>query len=167
MNFIEEAIKTKSPNFYSEKVSELFWEDVSQSFIQYGESLDDIKKTLFYGKIDFTEGSIPNLNTKVGHLDEDIVHGILGVATEGVELVQALAKSMQSGEEIDLVNIKEEMGDVFWYLAILANRLGVSFEDVQETVIKKLRHRFPDKFSNEKANDRDLDGERQILENGK
>jgi hypothetical protein len=51
-----------------------------------------------------------------------------------------------------------------WYLAILADDLGVSFEQMWEKNINKLKKRYPDKYSHDKALNRDTDAERKILE---
>lgn len=56
-------------------------------------------------------------------------------------------------------NIREkivnELGDVFWYLVILMDRLGISFEEVASVNIAKRRKRYPDGFSTERANNRE------------
>ena len=67
----------------------------------------------------------------------------------------------------DIVNLLEENGDINWYQAIMMDALGGDWEQILETNIKKLRKRFPDKFTNEDANNRDLDAEREILEENK
>ena len=67
-------------------------------------------------------------------------------------------------DELDLVNVKEEIGDLLWYIAIMLNVLDTDFETVMRTNIAKLKARYPDKFTEEKATHRDLNKERQILE---
>lgn len=44
---------------------------------------------------------------------EIMLHGAIGIVTELGEILQAL-----NGRLIDVVNIKEEIGDVLWYLSI-------------------------------------------------
>jgi NTP pyrophosphatase (non-canonical NTP hydrolase) len=58
------------------------------------------------------------------------------------------------GKKLDTQNLTEELGDLFWYIAIMANRLGVSFEDIQERNIKKLNKRFSNGFSEKEANEK-------------
>jgi len=65
---------------------------------------------------------------------------------------------------LDRVNMAEEVGDLFWYIAIIAYELGFEFESVMEKNIEKLKARYGEKFSQEKANLRDLAQERSILE---
>jgi len=95
-----------------------------------------------------------------------ILHAAMGMVTEAGELMDAMKKHIIYGKPIDIVNVAEEMGDSFWYQALLAKTLGVTFEQVQEVNIKKLKARYPDKFTEHSALNRDLDNERKILENG-
>lgn len=49
-------------------------------------------------------------------------------------------------------------------MAVMADTLGVSFDDIQEKNIAKLKARYGAKFSEVAALNRDLDTERKILE---
>jgi uncharacterized protein YabN with tetrapyrrole methylase and pyrophosphatase domain len=62
------------------------------------------------------------------------------------------------------VNLAEEMGDLFWYIAVICDALEVSFEDVMERNIAKLKARYGDKFTEHAATNRNLEEERRILE---
>lgn len=48
--------------------------------------------------------------------------------------------------------------------ALALNALGSDFGSVMERNIEKLKARYPDKFTEDKATNRDLDTERKILE---
>ena len=65
---------------------------------------------------------------------------------------------------MDVVNILEENGDINWYQAIMMDACGGDWGDILENNIEKLKERFPEKFTNEDALNRDLDAERAILE---
>lgn len=93
-----------------------------------------------------------------------IEHAVMGLVTESAECMDALKKSKIYGKELDTVNLVEEAGDIMWYLAILADELGVSFEDMWEKNIAKLRVRFPEKYTDHHAENRDLATERATLE---
>lgn len=93
-----------------------------------------------------------------------LLHAGIGLSTEAGEFLDALKKHIFYGKELDRVNLKEEMGDLFWYLAIACDELGVEFEPLMETNIAKLKARYGEKFSEHKAENRDLDTERTILE---
>lgn len=93
-----------------------------------------------------------------------LLHTGMGLATESAEFLDALKKAIYYGKELDKVNLAEEMGDILWYCATALDELGVSFEEVMEKNIAKLEARYPEKFTEEKAENRDLEVERGILE---
>lgn len=92
------------------------------------------------------------------------VHAFFGLLTEVGELADAVKRHIFYGAPLDRTNIKEEAGDVFWYLAILLDDCGVSFEDCMVANIAKLKARYPGKFDAGQAVNRDLGAERQALE---
>lgn len=94
-------------------------------------------------------------------MDARYLHSVIGIFTEAGELLQTLGK--QKGQ-LNLVNIAEETGDVFWYLALLSDSTGLDVENSMDMVINKLKSRYADKFTTEEAINRDLDTERQVLE---
>ena len=99
-----------------------------------------------------------------GDVTPRIEHAIMGITTEAGELMDAVKKTKIYGKPLDIVNLLEEAGDTMWYLAILADALGVSFEEIWQKNIAKLQKRYPEKFSHENALQRDTDAERKILE---
>lgn len=171
-NYIEDANRTKSTSYYPGKVELSRFLQTLNGAIGHLNELDRIKKALFYGKPIFP-GHTPIGDTcdllPIYVLGEnpsvavDILHGIIGKATEGCELLEALEDAIQSGKMIDYVNLGEEIGDGQWYDAILAKAIGVSFESVQRVNIAKLRKRYPEKFTDDDAINRDVAAERVIL----
>ena len=156
-----------------------------------GRMLDQVKKHVFYGKeyaaesfnVDFQsiiqtlqhltlirlngtpeemgEEDIPEINPR-------LFHAIIGIATEATELCEALYSTMM-GKEVDLVNLREENGDINWYQAIFYDEMTAlgypgTWEDDLVRNIDKLKARFPDKFTNENAINRNVESEREILE---
>ena len=99
-----------------------------------------------------------------GDITAPIEHGVMGLVTESAELMSLVKKSKIYGKALDRVAMAEEAGDVMWYLALLANELGISFEDLWEMNIKKLKQRYPEKFTAEQALNRDHEAERKVLE---
>ena len=101
---------------------------------------------------------------KTGEVTPRIEHAIFGIVTEAGELMDCIKKAKIYGQKLDKVNLAEEAGDAMWYLAILSDALGVSFEDLWDKNIRKLKARFPEKYSDEKAKTRNLKKERKELE---
>lgn len=94
----------------------------------------------------------------------DNVHMILGMQTESAELSDVFKKNIAYGREIDWTNIKEEIGDLMWYIANICNINKWDLREILETNINKLEARYPEKFTEDKALNRNLDVERKILE---
>lgn len=94
----------------------------------------------------------------------DLLHCAIGASTEANELLDAFKKHMFYGKPLDIVNIGEEIADQLWYLTNLARLLNLNIEELLNKNIEKLRVRFPDKFSEEKAINRDVNAERKKLE---
>lgn len=162
--YFEDAKRTVSHKFYAENVSadDLF--ETTLAFESVGCKLDDIKKSLYYDKFDLNDTNQIGVNDVAERIGVDTLHGILGIATEGVELIQAINKTIATKEEFDVVNMKEEIGDIMWYIALLCNTHNIDLKQVMQTNINKLKQRFPEKFTTDNANNRDLRAVREILE---
>lgn len=93
-----------------------------------------------------------------------LIHASFGMNTEQAEFQDALKKSIFYNKPLDLINLKEELGDMLWYTAIACNELKIDLEDVMATVIRKLKKRYPEKYTDDLANTRDLFEERKALE---
>ncbi len=98
-------------------------------------------------------------------IDPVIEHSIDGIASEAGELVDAAKRVKWYGTDIDFTNILEECGDVLFYLDKLIRQCGSSFEKVMQMNMSKLAKRYNNfELTKEQAVNRDLDGERKILE---
>ncbi len=78
----------------------------------------------------------------------------LGLAGESGEVCDLIKKHIGHGHDLDLGKVREELGDVLWYLAGLAEVLGLNLSDIAQTNIAKLARRYPDGFSHEASRNR-------------
>ena len=81
----------------------------------------------------------------------DLLHAGIGMCTETGEFQDALKKHIFYGQPLDILNLKEELSDVMWYVALGAEAAGTSIENLMIGVINKLKARYPDSFSEEYA----------------
>jgi len=162
-NYIADSARTASSTYFTDKVTEQEVKETFDSFAEIGQVLDNQKRRLFYGKGDALSGGEVN-GFSIEKLNGNIVHAIYGLCTEAGEISEAFLKATAKGK-FDEVNLKEEAGDLLWYLAMLFRELGTDFDEVATTNINKLKARFPEKFTQNNAYNRDLDTERNILEN--
>jgi len=104
--------------------------------------------------------SMVSLGSKLG----DELHMAMGLVTEAGEFLDVYKKMHAYEKKIDYVNLKEELGDILWYVANFCNVNKWTMEEVMETNINKLKVRFPEKFTQENAINRNLEEERKVLE---
>lgn len=93
-----------------------------------------------------------------------LMHAAFGLSTEAGEFLDAMKKHVFYGKDLDRVNLREELGDLFWYIAIACDELNVEFEPIMQRNIEKLKARYGEKFTEEAAENRNLNKEREILE---
>lgn len=109
------------------------------------------------------EGMIGAMERLTDPATIQLLHAGMGLCTEGGEFLDNLKKHIFYGSELDLVNLKEEGGDSIWYLARAFQTLGTKFSTEAERVLAKLKLRYPEKFTLEHAENRDLEAERELL----
>ena len=91
-----------------------------------------------------------NLISEEGKKDM-ITNGVLGLAGECGECCDIVKKYKYQGHDLNKEHLKDELGDVLWYLAETASGLGITLEEVAQYNLDKLHKRYHgDKFN---AND--------------
>ena len=83
-----------------------------------------------------------------------MLHGLMGLNGEAGEAIDILKKVIFQGHELDTEHLAKELGDVAWYLAVTANAIGYSLEDIFKMNIEKLKARYPKGFDTEKSTNR-------------
>lgn len=101
--------------------------------------------------MDFQEYQAAAMRTagRGGSLETTLANAGLGIAGEAGEVADLIKKVVFHGHPLDGVvraKLTKEAGDVLWYLALLAETLGVPLERIAELNIEKLRARYPEGF---------------------
>ena len=112
---------------------------------------------------EYIKNALRTESTKSKGRKKRIQHALMGLTTETGEFTDNFKKHIFYSQKLDEVNMIEEIGDLMWYLAILCDELGISFEEVWDKNIRKLKARFPDKYSHKKVAKRNLQKERKEL----
>lgn len=73
----------------------------------------------------------------------------LGLVGESGEVADQIKKEVFHEHPVDIDSIKKELGDSLHYLVGLATIYGLTFQEIAEANIEKLRTRYPDGFSTE------------------
>lgn len=88
------------------------------------------------------------LQTALNHPEDlmDKTIWVMGIAGEAGEVVEKWKKIVAYKDGVitdeDKKELQKEMGDVVWYIAVLANSLGLTFEEVMQLNVDKLRDRM-------------------------
>lgn len=80
-----------------------------------------------------------------------IDNAVYGLCGELGELVDLIKKAKFQGHTLDKEKAVLELGDVLWYVSMMAKGLDVELEYVAIKNIEKLRKRYGEKFDPEKS----------------
>jgi NTP pyrophosphatase (non-canonical NTP hydrolase) len=86
---------------------------------------------------------------------DQILNFSLGLSGEVGEVIDLIKKEFFQGHKRNNDKLKDEIGDVFWYLTNLCNELGYDIETVLDMNIEKLNKRYPNGFKKEDSENRD------------
>lgn len=85
----------------------------------------------------------------------DLSDYLLGLGGEAGELQNAVKKMLFHGHDWDVAKIKEELGDIIWYVAAIATVIKVDIAEIAQKNIEKLQERYPEGFSIEQSRRRE------------
>lgn len=97
------------------------------------------------------EAILPSLdNSKLS-----VLHAAIGISGESGELLDAVKKHVMYNKPLDVPNVVEELGDLYFYMEALEQVLGLSKEDILQHNINKLSVRYPSgSYSDQQAQER-------------
>lgn len=76
---------------------------------------------------------------------KDLLHWVLGINGESGEIAEKVKKIIRDKggkvSEEDKRELAKEIGDVLWYLAVFAEDLGMSLDDIAQANLAKLQSR--------------------------
>ena len=83
-------------------------------------------------------------STAVYPEEHKVVYPALGLCGEAGEVADKIKKTIRGDSTLEQAtgSIADELGDVLWYLAILADDLGVPLEDIAHWNVDKLQRRM-------------------------
>ena len=90
-------------------------------------------------------------STNFHHIPCNMLHAVIGIAGEAGELLDIIKKRGAYDVPIDDRCLKEEAGDILYYLQMLCNDRGWTLEELKQTNYDKLRLRYPRGFTKDAA----------------
>lgn len=75
----------------------------------------------------------------------EFLHLVLGLVGESGEIAEKVKKIIRDHDsdlsKVDIEDLKKELGDVMWYIAVIADYFDISLSEVGEKNIEKLASR--------------------------
>jgi NTP pyrophosphatase (non-canonical NTP hydrolase) len=83
------------------------------------------------------------ITTAVYHPEFRVIYPVVGLANEAGEALGKVKKVLRRDHTIDAVRERliDELGDCLWYIAVSANDLDISLDDVAQRNLDKLQDR--------------------------
>ena len=131
------------------------------NFSRYEEFVAAVTSDASTNFVDFAD-RIGEADRQGANIERLLTSGV-GINAEGGEFLEIIKKMVFQGKpwnEDNREHLIIELGDLLWYVAQATMALGISFDEVIATNVKKLEKRYPDGsfdiyFSeNRKAGDR-------------
>lgn len=147
---------------------------------ELGRYADVLKKYLFYDKSPVS-GSMGHrtllasqtiisirrsfvMHTEKGHNNVRLLHAILGLITETAELCEMFDEAIRTESNMDGQNLLEEVGDIFWYLALCARFQNFNtFDPYLMSNQSKLIARYGATWTKDAALNRNIENEMNAI----
>ena len=78
---------------------------------------------------------------------EQMLDAAAGLAEEAGEILGVVRKRAFQSRELNREQLKLELGDALWCLAVTARSAGISLDDVAAANVAKLQARYPSGYS--------------------
>jgi len=114
------------------------------NFDRYEEFVSAVTSDCSTNFVDFAD-RIGELDREGANIERLLTAGV-GINAEGGEFLEIVKKMVFQGKPWNADNREHliiELGDIMWYVAQATIALGVSFDDVIATNVKKLEKRYP------------------------
>lgn len=99
---------------------------------------------------EFQELSTRTMNESLS-FNEKVANMIFGINGEAGEVTDILKKHLYHNHELDLDHLKEEIGDVMFYIVNLATLYGFDMEEILQDNVAKLALRYKKGFTTEES----------------
>lgn len=84
--------------------------------------------------------------TSEGVCMKQLENGLMGLCGESGECMEILKKHRHQCHPLDRAKLKEELGDVLWYVAEAAVGAGFTLDEIARGNVEKLLTRYPAGF---------------------
>lgn len=89
---------------------------------------------------------VPSIDPPLSKNETMALWNLTGLTGESGEVAEMLKKVIFHRHELDKEKLTKELGDVLWYLSMLALQYDIPLTTIMEKNIEKLRARYPEGF---------------------
>ena len=91
----------------------------------------------------YQDAAVRTLNQSLSERDR-LLDPACGLAEEAGEVLALVRKHVMQAKPLDPAQLRGELGDALWCLAMTARAAGLSLGEVAEANLEKLRQRWPE-----------------------
>ncbi len=81
-----------------------------------------------------------------GNRHDQLRHCALGIGGEAGEIIEMVKKHAYHDKPFKNRELAKELGDLLWYITVLADHIGIGLETIMRMNIDKLKERYPTGF---------------------
>lgn len=82
-------------------------------------------------------------NFHTGDSSPRLDYGAIGLVTESAKVLDLIKKSKKNINPLAKDKLKEELGDLLWYMNLVINELNLTFTDLMESNLEKIERKYP------------------------
>jgi len=148
-NALRTAPRRKVKWYYGQDLYLMY--EIMEACITFGNLADMVKKQIFHGKPKGLETSNYLASRTLTPEQQDLLNGALGLLGEAAEVARLVHDHVFDGKPLDRGAIKDELGDILWYIPPTARAAGTCLSDVGQHNNEKLAKRYPNGFDPNQA----------------
>jgi len=103
-------------------------------------------------------------NPHTKEISFNLLHAAMGMVTEAGEVADIVKKSLAYKRPLDVKHLLDECADELFYITMILIEFQSSYENLMTMNMAKLNARYPNGYSHDNANNRDLESEKSAME---
>ena len=78
-----------------------------------------------------------------GDVSARLDYATMGLVTEATKVLDIVKKTKKNIQPLDREKVKEELGDIVWYLNLTLDELDFSFDEILQATLDKIDRKYP------------------------
>lgn len=78
-----------------------------------------------------------------GDVSARLDYAVIGLVTESAKVLDIIKKTKKNLGALDREKVKEELGDLVWYLNLTLDEMNISFDEILQNSLDKIDRKYP------------------------